>query len=104
MRYGICLPNFTDIASPETIEAAAEVAERLGWETVWTTDHVLIDRSAAGADYHINFDALETLAWVGARHPTIRLGTSVIVVPQRNAVVLAKELASLDALSRGHLE
>ena len=103
MRYGICLPNFTDIASPETIEAAAEVAERLGWETVWTTDHVLIDRSAAGADYHINFDALETLAWVGARHPTIRLGTSVIVVPQRNAVVLAKELASLDALSRGRV-
>ena len=103
MRYGICLPNFTDIASPETIEAAAEVAERVGWETVWTTDHVLIDRSAAGADYHINFDALETLAWVGARHPRLRLGTSVIVVPQRNAVVLAKELASLDALSRGRV-
>jgi probable F420-dependent oxidoreductase len=103
MRFGICLPNFTDIASPETIEAAADVAERLGWEAVWTTDHVLIDHSAAGADYHINFDAIETLAWVGARHPTVRLGTSVIVVPQRNAVVLAKELASLDALSRGRV-
>src|SRR4026209_963432 len=103
MRFGICLPNFTVIASPETIEAAAEVAERLGWETVWTTGHVLIDRSAAGADHHLNFEALGTLAWVGARHPTIRLGTSVIVVPQRNAVVLAKELASLDALSRGRV-
>jgi probable F420-dependent oxidoreductase len=101
MRYGICLPNFTDLASPEAIDAAAEVAERLGWEAVWTTDHVLIDHSAAGADYHVNFDALETLAWVGARYPTVKLGTSVIVVPQRNAVVLAKELASIDALSRG---
>ena len=79
MRYGICLPNFTDIASPQTIEAAAEVAERLGWETVWTTDHVLIDRSAAGADYHINFDALETLAWVGARHPRLRLLSATAV-------------------------
>ena len=103
MRYGLCLPNFTDLASAEAIEAAAEVAERLGWEAVWTTDHVLTDHSAAGAPYRLNFDALETLAWVGARYPTIRLGTSVIVVPQRNAVVLAKELASLDALSRGRV-
>jgi probable F420-dependent oxidoreductase len=103
MRYGLCLPNFTDLASAEAIEAAAEAADRLGWEAVWTTDHVLIDRSARGTDYHINFDALETLAWVGARHPQLRLGTSVIVVPQRNAVVLAKEIASLDALSRGRV-
>ena len=103
MRYGICLPNFTDLASPESIEAAAEVAERLGFETAWTTDHVLIDRGSAGADYHLNYDAIATLAWVGARRPTIRLGTSVIVVPQRNAVLLAKELASLDALSRGRV-
>jgi len=103
MRYGICLPNFTDVASAESIEAAAELVERLGWETAWTTDHVLIDHSARGADYRINFDALETLAWVGARHPGLRLGTSVIVVPQRDAVVLAKELASIDALSRGRM-
>jgi probable F420-dependent oxidoreductase len=103
MRYGICLPNFTDLASAEAIEAAAEVAERLGWETVWTTDHVLTDHSEAGSAYRINFDAIETLAWVGARHPNVKLGTSVIVVPQRNAVVLAKELASLDALSRGRV-
>lgn len=103
MRYGICLPNFTDLASPEAIEAAAGVAEDLGWEAVWTTDHVLVDRSPRGADYRINFDAIETLAWVGARHPNVRLGTSVLVVPQRNAVILAKELATLDALSAGRV-
>ena len=103
MRYGLCLPNFTDLATAEAIEAAAETAERLGWEAVWTTDHVLTDHSEAGSPYRINFDAIETLAWVGARHPNVKLGTSVIVVPQRNAVVLAKELASLDALSRGRV-
>ena len=42
MDYGLCLPNFPDGASPEGIEAAADVAERLGWSTVWTTDHVLV--------------------------------------------------------------
>jgi probable F420-dependent oxidoreductase len=103
MRYGICLPNFTSLASPETIDAAASVAERLGWDSVWTTDHVLVDTSDEAADYRTNFDAIQTLAWVGARYPTVKLGTSVIVVPQRNAVVLAKELATLDALSGGRV-
>ncbi len=102
MDYGLALPNFPDGSSPEGIEAAAEVAERLGWSTVWTTDHVLINR--AGADeYGRIYEAILTLAWVGARHPNLRLGTSVIVVPQRNAVLLAKELASLDSLSGGRV-
>src|SRR5690606_25464779 len=48
-------------------------------------------------------EALVTLAWMAGRHERVRLGMSVIVVPQRNAVVLAKELASLDALSGGRL-
>ena len=103
MRYGIALPNFTAVASPDAIETAAAVAERLGWDAAWTTDHVLVDRSDDAADYRINYDAIETLAWVGARHPSLRLGTSVIVVPQRNAVILAKELATLDALSGGRV-
>jgi probable F420-dependent oxidoreductase len=101
MHYGICLPNFTTLASPEAIDAAADAAERLGWDAVWTTDHVLVDRSDDAADYRTNYDAIQTLAWVGARYPTVRLGTSVIVVPQRNAIVMAKELATLDALSGG---
>ena len=86
---------------PDAIEAAAAVAERL--DAVWTTDHVLVDRSATAADYRVNYDAIQTLAWLAARHPSLRLGTSVIVVPQRNAVVLAKELATLDALSGGRV-
>jgi probable F420-dependent oxidoreductase len=100
--YGLCLPNFPAGASAEGIDAAAEVAERLGWKTVWTTDHVLVDGGSA-TEYGRIFDAILTLAWVAARHPNVKLGTSIIVVPQRNAVVLAKELASLDALSGGRV-
>jgi probable F420-dependent oxidoreductase len=102
MDYGICLPNFTPGASPEGIDAAAEVAVRLGWSTAWTTDHVLVPHDAAD-EYGQNYDAIQTLAWVGGRHAGLRLGTSVIVVPQRNAVVLAKELATLDSLSGGRV-
>ena len=102
MDYGLVLPNFPAGASPEGIEAATEVAERLGWSTVWTTDHVIVPH-AAESDYGTIYEAILTLAWVGARHPGIRLGTSVIVVPVRNAVLLAKELATLDSLSGGRV-
>jgi probable F420-dependent oxidoreductase len=103
MRYGLCLPNFTNLASTAAIDAVADAAGKLGYESVWTTDHVLVDRGKDSSDYYTNFDAIETLAWVGARHPNLTLGTSVIVVPQRNAVILAKELATLDALSSGRV-
>ena len=102
MKFGLTLRNTGAGSSAEAIEAGAETAERLGWETVWTTDHVLVPQSAA-AEYGRTFEAIETLAWVGARHRHLKLGTSVIVVPQRNAVLLAKELATLDVLSEGRL-
>jgi probable F420-dependent oxidoreductase len=102
MDFGLCLPNMPAGASAEGIEAAADVAERLGWSTVWTTDHVLVPHEDAG-DYGRIYEAILTLAWVGARHPNVRLGTSVIVVPQRNSVILAKELDTLDSLSGGRV-
>jgi probable F420-dependent oxidoreductase len=102
MDYGLCLPNFPAGASGEGMIAAAEVAARFDFSTVWTTDHVLVDHES-GDDYGHIYDAILALAWIGARVSTVRLGTSVIVVPQRNAVVLAKELASLDDLSGGRV-
>lgn len=100
MDYGLVLPTMHAGSSAEGIEAAAEVADRIGWSDVWTTDHVLVDRESTG-EYGRIFEAILTLAHVGARHPRLGLGTSVIVVPQRQSVVLAKELATLDVLSRG---
>jgi len=91
-----------DAASREGIEAACEAALRHGFRDVWGTDHLLVDASAAD-DYGRTFEIVSTLAWVAGRFAALRLGTSVIVVPMRNAVVLAKELATLDELSGGRL-
>jgi probable F420-dependent oxidoreductase len=102
MDFGLCLPNFPDGASREGIDAAAGVAERLGWSTIWTTDHLLVPH-ADSSDYGRIYEAILTLAWVGSRYSRIRLATSVIVVPMRNAVILAKELATLDSLSDGRV-
>jgi probable F420-dependent oxidoreductase len=102
MDYGLALPSLGDDATREGIEAAAETAERLGFRDVWVTDHLLVDASAA-EDYGRIFEAVTTLAYLAARTGKVRLGASVIVVPMRNAVVLAKELATIDVLSRGRL-
>ena len=102
MDYGLILPSHGDSTTREGIEAAAEIAERVGFTDIWTTDHLLVDASAA-EEYGRIFEAVTTLAYLAARTKRIRLGASVIVVPMRNAVVLAKELATIDVLSRGRL-
>jgi probable F420-dependent oxidoreductase len=102
MDFGLALPNFPDGASREGMEGGAEIAERLGWSTVWMTDHVLVPTKDAG-DYGRIYEAIVSLAWIGARYSKVRLGTSVIVIPQRNAVLVAKELATLDALTDGRV-
>jgi probable F420-dependent oxidoreductase len=100
MDFGLALPNYRAGSSAEGIEAAAEAAERLGYTTVWTTDHLAVDRGNTD-EYGRIFEAILTLAHVGARTTRVRLGASVVVVPMRPAVVVAKELATLDVLSRG---
>jgi probable F420-dependent oxidoreductase len=102
MDYGIALPHLGDEANVDGIATAVELAERNGFTDVWVTDHILVDRSAA-EDYGRIYEAVTTLAWIAGRSSRIRLGTSVIVVPMRNAVLLAKQLATLDALSNGRL-
>jgi probable F420-dependent oxidoreductase len=108
MHIGVALPTKLSGANPEAILAAALTAERLGWHSVWGDDHVLVDREDAqgarsSASYRTIFEILTTLAWVGGQTSRVLLGTGVLVVPQRNAVVLAKELATVDALTRGRL-
>jgi probable F420-dependent oxidoreductase len=102
MDYGLALPNIGDAATREGIEAAAELAERHGFGDVWGTDHILVDASAA-EDYGRTYEIVTTLAWLAGRFRRVRIGTSVIVAPMRNAVVLAKELATVDDLSEGRL-
>jgi probable F420-dependent oxidoreductase len=102
MDYGLVLPSHGDDANLEGMIAAVDLAERHGFTDVWATDHILVDHSAA-EDYGRIYEAATTLAWVAGRSREIRLGASVIVVPMRNAVLLAKQLATLDAVSEGRL-
>src|SRR5207245_2230417 len=85
----------------------ARAAEAAGFESLWVADHVVLpDPPMAGRPMAPDMRLLEplvALAFLAAHTTRIRLATGVIILPQRQAVVLAKQLASLDVLSKGRV-
>jgi probable F420-dependent oxidoreductase len=102
MRVGIHLPQFGRASGPESIRAAAQRAEKLGFADVWVSDHV-IQPASQGYPSPYLYDPLLALAWAAAATERVGLGTSVLVVPQHEPLWLANALASLDSLSAGRL-
>lgn len=81
--------------------AQARLAEDLGFGAVYVSDHLVPPVSAA--QYGRNLESMTVLAAIAAATSTIRLGTSVIVVPLREPVLFAKQVATIDHLSGGRL-
>jgi alkanesulfonate monooxygenase SsuD/methylene tetrahydromethanopterin reductase-like flavin-dependent oxidoreductase (luciferase family) len=103
MRLGVILPTHGPAASTEAIDAVASAAARIGWSSVWTTDHLLVPSGEENEAYGRIFEATSTLAWVAGRHPDLRVGFSVIIPAMRDAPLLAKQLATIDVLTGGKL-
>jgi probable F420-dependent oxidoreductase len=102
MKLGLHLPQLGQ-PRPDEIARGAVLAEQAGYESIWVSDHILVP-SAGGTLPAIEImEPLTTLAYVAAVTRKIKLATSVIVVPYRNAIHLAKELATIDLLSGGRL-
>jgi probable F420-dependent oxidoreductase len=102
MEFGIALPTYPAGATVEGVVKVAQAAERLGFTSAWTTDHVIMPTDQAGP-YREIFEPLMILGYLAALTTNVKLGISVIVVPQRNGIVLAKQLATLDHLCQGRL-
>ena len=108
MKLGFRLPHFGPAASREVILSAAEIAEPDGWHSLWASDRVAVPARRPGEldfldDYMQTYESLITLTFVGSRTRNIRLGTSAIVLPQRQLMLFARQSASLDALCEGRL-
>jgi len=103
MRVGIHLPHIGRKAGPEAIRRAAVQAEELGFADAWSSEHIIIPRGAPYPPSAIFYDPVLTLTWAAAFTKKIRLGTSVLVLPMRHPLPLAKELATLQNLSEGRL-
>jgi probable F420-dependent oxidoreductase len=113
MRYGFYLPTRGHTATPEAIEALVRRGEALGFSSTMIADHVVFPvtitsrypYTVSGA-FPGGGDALEQLAlmaFVAGKSTTLRLVTSVMILPHRNPVVTAKALATIDVLSGGRV-
>lgn len=94
-------------ADPHVAREVARAAEAAGFESLWTGEHVVLpDPQAPPSPVPPEFPMLHPstiLAYLAGVTERVKLGTGIVLLPQRNPVVLAKELASLDVVSGGRL-
>lgn len=115
MHWGLMGVNVGAFAEPNNAVALALAAESAGFESLWTFEHVVVPRrfdstypyspsGKAPTLFHTAMpDPMVWLAYVAAATSAIKLGTGVVVLPQRNPLVMAKQAATLDVMSGGRL-
>jgi probable F420-dependent oxidoreductase len=102
MKFGICLPIRLSLEAKDNIEIA-KAAENYGIDSIWVSDHVVMPEKHLGSFSEVFYDPFMLLSYIAAETSTIELGTSVIILPYRNPVVVAKMIATLDVLSEGRV-
>jgi probable F420-dependent oxidoreductase len=107
MKFGLFSMNDYACSYPETAVQIARLAEDAGFESLWAGEHVVLPDPqmppSPMAPTDRILDPVIALTFLAAHTRQVRLGTGIIILPQRNPLVLAKELASLDELSSGRL-
>jgi probable F420-dependent oxidoreductase len=115
LKLGAFLPPWGPTATPDEIDEAILAIEGAGYASLWVGDHVVFPRRIESpypynSEHRSPFDPDQPLyepatllAYIAARTSRVRLGISVLVLPQREPLLAAKQLAVVDALSRGRL-
>ncbi len=115
MKFGMLFANVGPFGRPEVAAELGQICEETGIESIWTVEHVIVpsgyaseypyskDGKMPGGDTAPIPDPLVWLTWVGAHTTTLGLATGILILPQRNPVVLAKEVATLDLLTGGRV-
>ncbi len=107
LTFGLFSLNSGACSYPATAARVAQAAEATGFDSLWAGEHVVlpdprVPPSPLAPEERI-LDPIVTLTFLAAQTKRVLLGTGIIILPQRNPLVLAKELASLDELSEGRL-
>jgi probable F420-dependent oxidoreductase len=107
MRLGLFGLNSGPCTDPAVATEVARAAEAAGFDSVWAGEHVVLPDPQAPpspmAPQDPILDPLVVLCWAAAATSSVRIATGIVILPQRNPVVLAKQVASLDVLSGGRL-
>ena len=103
MKIGVNVPNFGPGTDPGMLKSWAQTVEGLGFDLLMVSDHVAITPDVA-AQYPAPFyEPFTTLSWLAGVTTRVRLGTTVLVLPYRHPLLVARMAANLDALSGGRL-
>jgi alkanesulfonate monooxygenase SsuD/methylene tetrahydromethanopterin reductase-like flavin-dependent oxidoreductase (luciferase family) len=102
LHVGLILPNYGEALDAERLAAVAVAAEDAGFDSGWVTDHVLVPTEHAPI-YGTIAEAVVSLGFLVGRTSRLQLGVSALIVPQRNPLVVLKQLTSLDFLSGGRI-
>src|SRR3989442_4293558 len=106
MKLGLTSINVGNMASPD-FRRIAELAEELGYDSLWTAEHIVLPDLPRGQTERPGdlafLDPIATLGYLAACTRTIKLATGVLLLPQHHPLLLAKQLASVDVLTRGRL-
>jgi probable F420-dependent oxidoreductase len=104
---GLVHINMRQLSRPDALAEAARAAEAAGFDSVWAGEHIVLPDPQAPPSpmppQEPALDSLLALTWAAAHTTTIRLATGIVILPQRNPAVLAKEVATLDVLSGGRV-
>lgn len=107
VKLGLFSVNMGAASGPEELIEVARAAEAAGFDSVWAGEHIVLPDPQVPpspmAPQDVALDSLVALTWIAAHTETVRLATGIVILPQRNPVVLAKEVASLDVLSGGRV-
>jgi alkanesulfonate monooxygenase SsuD/methylene tetrahydromethanopterin reductase-like flavin-dependent oxidoreductase (luciferase family) len=101
LHLGLILPNYGESLTGDQLTSAAAAAEEAGFDSGWVTDHVVPSEHVSV--YGTIAEALVSLGFLAGRTQRLELGVSALVVPQRNPLVVLKQLATLDLLSAGRI-
>jgi probable F420-dependent oxidoreductase len=116
MRVDLWIPTATPFATPELLAAIGREAEERGFSELWVGEHVVLFEEYASSYPYADdgkipappgtglLEPLSTLSFLAAHTSTVRLGTAMVLLPQRNPVYTAKEAATLDWLSGGRVD
>lgn len=107
MKVGYFGANIGKFDNPDAIDQLAAALEDLGYESIWTGEHVvLVDPHQPPSPVPPEspfLDTVASLAYLAAKTERVKIGSGIILLPQRDPIVLAKELAGIDVLSKGRL-
>jgi alkanesulfonate monooxygenase SsuD/methylene tetrahydromethanopterin reductase-like flavin-dependent oxidoreductase (luciferase family) len=101
-HLGLILPNYGDALAAQRLARVAIAAEESGFDSGWVTDHLIVPPEHAPI-YGRIAEALVSLGFLAGRTQKLQIGVSALVVPQRNPLVVLKQLSTLDFLSGGRL-